>query len=47
MTNNLINQQKTSKKFKKITLMVPCYNEEKGIPEVIKGINVKELNQRR
>jgi len=35
-----------SKKFKKITLMVPCYNEEKGIPKVIKDINKKELKQR-
>ncbi|MGY4884318.1 MAG: glycosyltransferase family 2 protein [Nanobdellota archaeon] len=31
-------------KFKKITLMVPCYNEEKGIASVIDGIPLEKLN---
>lgn len=35
--------KETSKNFKKITLMVPCYNEEKGIAEVIKDINITKL----
>jgi dolichol-phosphate hexosyltransferase len=34
-----------TKKFKKITLMVPCYNEEKGIPNVIKDVPVKKLKE--
>jgi len=32
------------KKFKKITLMVPCYNEEQGIGKVIDEIPVEKLN---
>ena len=31
---------------KKITLMVPCYNEEKGIVEVIKDIPFKEFKKK-
>ena len=37
---------KTQKKFKKIVLMVPCYNEEEGIPAVIRDVQVKELEKR-
>jgi len=32
--------------MKKITVVIPCYNEEKGIGKVIKGIPKKELKQR-
>ena len=35
-----------NKKYKKITLMVPCYNEERGIPKVIQGVRVKELEEK-
>jgi dolichol-phosphate mannosyltransferase len=31
--------------MKKITLMIPCYNEEKGIGKVIDGIPLKKLKQ--
>ena len=37
---------KKIKKTKKITLMIPCYNEEKGIKTVIKEIPRKKLKQR-
>jgi len=30
--------------MKKITLLVPCYNEEKGIGKVIDGIPLEKLN---
>ncbi|MAG50582.1 hypothetical protein CL621_02995, partial [archaeon] len=30
----------------KITLMVPCLNEEKGIPKVIQDVRVKELEEK-
>ena len=30
-------------KLKKITLMIPCYNEEKGLPKVISEIPYKKL----
>ena len=33
------------KKLKKITLLIPCYNEAKGIKQVIKGIPKKKLEQ--
>ena len=36
---------KSPKKFKKITLLIPCYNEAKGIKQVIKGIPKKKLEQ--
>jgi glycosyltransferase involved in cell wall biosynthesis len=28
---------------KKITILIPCYNEESGIGDVIKGFNREEL----
>ncbi|HVZ67393.1 MAG TPA: glycosyltransferase family 2 protein [Patescibacteria group bacterium] len=31
------------KKYKKIAVIIPCYNEEKGIGKVIDGIPVKKL----
>lgn len=34
-----------AKKFKKITVVIPCYNEEKGIKQVIKGIPHKKLEE--
>lgn len=37
-------KNQSTKKFKKITLMVPCYNEEKGIGSVIDNIPLKKLN---
>ena len=40
---NKANESNT-KKFKKITLMVPCYNEEASIASVIEGIPLKKLN---
>jgi len=33
------------KKIKKITLMIPCYNEEAGIGKVIDGIPLEKLKQ--
>ena len=37
--------KKPSNKLKKITLLIPCYNEAKGIKQVIKGIPKKKLKQ--
>ncbi len=34
---------KSTKKLKKITFIIPCYNEEKGIKQVIKDIPNKKL----
>jgi len=31
-------------KIKKITILIPCYNEEKGIGKVIDGVPIKQLN---
>lgn len=31
-------------KIKKITILIPCYNEEKGISKVINGVPFKQLN---
>src|SRR3989338_3872938 len=36
--NKMAKVSKVQKKFKKITILIPCYNEEKGIAEVIKDI---------
>jgi dolichol-phosphate hexosyltransferase len=33
------------KKLKKITLMIPCYNEEKGLPKIISEIPYKKLKE--
>lgn len=33
-----------NKKFKKITAIIPCYNEEKGIADVIKSFPTEKLN---
>lgn len=33
-----------SKKIKKITILIPCYNEEKGIGKVIDGVPLKKLD---
>ena len=32
-------------KMKKITVLIPCYNEEKGIRKVIKDIPKKKLKE--
>ena len=32
-------------KMKKITIMIPCYNEEKGLGNVIKGISKEKLRK--
>jgi dolichol-phosphate mannosyltransferase len=32
-----------SKKIKKITILIPCYNEEKGLGKVINGVPLKKL----
>lgn len=37
------NTDNINKKYKKITLLVPCYNEEKGIGKVIDGIPLEKL----
>jgi glycosyltransferase involved in cell wall biosynthesis len=48
-TNNNNNQKQddsnSNKKFKKITLMIPCYNEEQGIGKVIDGLPLDKLKQ--
>jgi len=36
---------KSPKKLKKITVVIPCYNEEKGIGKVIKDIPKKKLKK--
>ena len=36
---------KVSKKFKKITVLIPCYNEEKGLKKLIPAIPVKQLKK--
>jgi dolichol-phosphate mannosyltransferase len=47
--STLQNKQKrktpSTKTYKKITLLIPCYNEEKGIGSVIDGIPRKKLKQ--
>lgn len=37
-------RQNNTKKFKKITLMIPCYNEEASIGQVIDSIPLKKLS---
>jgi len=37
---------KMAKKFKKITLLIPCYNEAKSIKKVIKDVPYRSLKQR-
>jgi glycosyltransferase involved in cell wall biosynthesis len=39
------NKKEDISKYKKITLMIPCYNEEKGIGKVIDGIPLDKLKQ--
>ena len=34
-----------TKKFRKITVVIPCYNEERGIKQVIDGIPHKKLEE--
>ena len=32
--------------IKKITILIPCYNEEKGIGKVIDGVPIKTIKQK-
>lgn len=34
----------TNQENKKISILIPCYNEEAGIADVIKGFNKEDLN---
>ena len=38
-------QECSGEKMKTITVMIPCYNEEKGVPKVIKKIPKQELKR--
>ena len=43
-TNNKINMKK-SNKLKKLTVLIPCLNEEKGVAKVIRAVPKAKLKQ--